>query len=453
MELTPQNDQTAAPTREIFSISQLNRRVRQILETQFPLIWVEGEISNFSRPGSGHWYFTLKDESAQVRCCMFRNRNQTVRMHPEHGQKVLIRARVGLYEGRGDYQLIAEHMEPAGLGDLQRQFELLKQKLANAGLFEGDRKRPLPTIPKHIAVITSPSGAALQDILHVTERRFPIAQVTVIPAIVQGNDSAASLVYSLDLANNHTDADVIIMGRGGGSIEDLWSFNEESVAYAIANSRIPVVSCVGHETDFTISDFVADVRAPTPSAAAEIATPDQESLFLYLDNLSGRFSQNLGNRLSALQQKLNHLRATLEHPGQRLQVNQQRLSFLSQRLAVAMDRKQAHQTQRLERLNGRLLNQNPAARIENIKMQLNRCKSDLTRSAEKIVELRRHRLAAASSLLDSVSPLRTLDRGYSITMVDQKPIKSATEVTPGATLETRLSSGVVVSTVTQIAEP
>src|SRR5690625_2927780 len=256
--------------RDVLSVSQLNRRSKQILETHLPLVWVEGEVSNLSRPSSGHWYFTLKDDQAQVRCAMFRNRNQLVRFNPAQGQQLLLRARVSLYEGRGDYQLIVEHMEEAGFGALQRAFEELKTRLSQEGLFASERKRPLPTLPKHIGVITSPTGAAIRDILSVLKRRFPAVPVTVLPVPVQGKEAAPAIVSALDLANRSELFDVLILARGGGSLEDLWPFNEEAVARAIYASRTPVVSAVGHEVDFSIADFVADVRAPTPSAAAEL---------------------------------------------------------------------------------------------------------------------------------------------------------------------------------------
>src|SRR5690606_31569338 len=248
-------------------VSQLNRRAKQLLETHLPLLWVEGELSNVSQPSSGHWYFTLKDDQAQVRCAMFRNRNMLVRFKPQQGQQVLLRARVSLYEGRGDYQLIAEHMEEAGAGALQRAYEELKQKLAAEGLFSDDLKQPLPSLPRHIGVITSPTGAAIRDILHVLARRFPAIPVTVLPVAVQGKEAAPQIVKAIQLANRADLFDVLILARGGGSLEDLWPFNEEVVARAIHASKLPIVSAVGHEVDFTIADFVADLRAPTPSVA------------------------------------------------------------------------------------------------------------------------------------------------------------------------------------------
>src|SRR5690554_997535 len=264
--------------RDILSVSQLNRRAKQLLETHLPLLWVEGELSNVSQPSSGHWYFTLKDAQAQVRCAMFRNRNQLVRFIPQQGQQVLIRARVSLYEGRGDYQLIAEHLEESGAGALQRAFDELKLKLAAEGLFEQSCKQPLPSLPRHIAVITSPTGAAVRDILSVLKRRFPAIPVTVIPVAVQGKEAAPQIVKAIEQANRSGLFDVLVVGRGGGSLEDLWPFNEEIVARAIFASALPVVSAVGHEVDFTIADFVADLRAATPTAAAELLAPVEHEL-------------------------------------------------------------------------------------------------------------------------------------------------------------------------------
>ena len=260
--------------RQIFTISELNRRVRQLLEINLPMLWVEGEISNFACPSSGHWYLSLKDQSAQVRCAMFRNANQRVKFRPKNGTQVLVRCRAGIYEGKGEYQLIIEHMEEAGFGALQRQFEQLKAKLDAEGLFDNDNKRPIPDSINHIGVVTSPTGAAVKDILSVLKRRFPAIKVSIFPTAVQGEEATDQIVNALADANRCEQIDALIVGRGGGSLEDLWSFNTEPVARAIAASRLPIISAVGHEIDFTIADFVADLRAPTPSAAAELVSPD-----------------------------------------------------------------------------------------------------------------------------------------------------------------------------------
>ena len=265
----------AESIREIFTVSDLNREARELLEGHFPLVWVEGEISNLARPSSGHIYFSLKDEAAQVRCAMFKMRNRLLNFQPENGQQVLARARISLYEARGDFQLIIEHMEETGDGALRRQFELLKHKLFEEGLFDESHKRELPSLPTRLGVITSPSGAAIRDILSVLKRRFPGIPILIYPVPVQGNEAPPAIIDAIKTAGIRKDCDLLILARGGGSLEDLWAFNDESVARAIYHCPIPVVTGIGHEIDFTIADFVADFRAPTPSAAAEYISPDQ----------------------------------------------------------------------------------------------------------------------------------------------------------------------------------
>jgi len=278
--------------RDIYSVSRLNREVRVLLERGFGSVWLEAEISNFAKPSSGHWYFSLKDAAAQVRCCMFRQRNMLCAFAARDGQKVLVRARIGLYEPRGEYQLVIDHMEDSGLGALKRQFEELSAKLAAEGLFAAERKRPLPMIPKRIGVITSPTGAAIRDILHVLARRFAAVPVLIYPVAVQGATAAAEIAAAVRLAGRRAECDVLILARGGGSLEDLWAFNDEALARAIVASPIPVVSGIGHEIDFTIADFAADVRAPTPSAAAEIAVPDGEEWLISLSRLAHRLQRD-----------------------------------------------------------------------------------------------------------------------------------------------------------------
>lgn len=278
MYTTTSKTLTPPPNRDVLSVSQLNRRAKMLLETQLPLLWIEGEISNLSQPSSGHWYFTLKDSAAQIRCAMFKGRNSRVRFAAQHGQQVLVRAKVSLYEGRGDYQLIVEHMEEAGIGALQRAFDELKYKLEQEGLFLEEHKKPLPTQPKRVALITSPTGAAVQDMVSVFARRYPLIDLVILPVAVQGVEAPAQIARAINMACRMRNIEAIIVGRGGGSLEDLWAFNEEVVARAIFASKIPLVSAVGHETDFTIADFVADSRAPTPSAAAELLSPDREEI-------------------------------------------------------------------------------------------------------------------------------------------------------------------------------
>src|SRR3984885_11643629 len=307
MELAENAAYPKRPERDIYSFSRLNREVRVLLERGFGSLWLEAEISNFAKPSSGHWYFSLKDATAQVRCAMFRQRNMLCAFTARDGQKVLVRARIGLYEPRGEYQLIVDHMEDAGLGALKRQFEELSAKLAAEGLFAAERKRPLPMIPKRIGVITSPTGAAIRDILHVLARRFAAVPVLIYPVAVQGATAAAEIAAAVRLAGRRAECDVLILARGGGSLEDLWAFNDEALARAIVASPIPVVSGIGHEIDFTIADFAADVRAPTPSAAAEIAVPDGEEWLASLARLAQRLQRGLRRRVEAQRERLRWL--------------------------------------------------------------------------------------------------------------------------------------------------
>ena len=286
--------------RQIFSVSELNRTVRQLLENSLTLLWVEGEISNFARPGSGHWYMTLKDEKSQVRCAMFKGSNMRVSFEPANGMSVLVRCKAGIYEGRGEYQLVIEHMEEAGFGALQRQFEQLKASLSKEGLFDSSHKREIPSSIHHAGIVTSPTGAAIKDILSVLRRRFPSIAVTIYPTAVQGEQAQSQIVEAITNANDDNRCDVLIVGRGGGSLEDLWSFNEESVARSIHNSRIPIVSAVGHEIDFTIADFVADLRAPTPSAAAELISPDCNKVGIQFRNLELDLAKTIMRRVQNL---------------------------------------------------------------------------------------------------------------------------------------------------------
>ena len=433
---------TSSTDRDVLSVSQLNRKAKQLLETHLPLLWVEGELSNVSQPSSGHWYFTLKDEQAQVRCAMFRNRNMLVRFAPRQGQQVLIRARVSLYEGRGDYQLIVEHMEEAGFGALQRAFEALKLKLANEGLFDDAYKQPLPSLPKHIAVITSPTGAAIRDVLSVLNRRFPAIPVTVIPVAVQGKEAAPQIVRAIDLANRAGLFDVVILARGGGSLEDLWPFNEESVARAIHASELPIVSAVGHEVDFTIADFVADLRAPTPSAAAELLVPDAED---WLETFAGYeilLQEAIERKLQSFKQRLEWLRTRLRHPGERLQQQAQRLDGLELRLVRAVD----HQLLRCHtRLNTLVLRQKPLQprlRINQLNQQVSQHHATLVKNMQRHLRAQQQRLAEAARLLQTVSPLNTLQRGYAIaTDSHHKVITNSSQVEPGDSINARLAEG------------
>lgn len=332
LEIIPHNPEI---TREIYTVSQLNQLAKGLLEEALPLIWLSGEISNLSQPGSGHMYFTLKDEKAQVRCAMFRFRNSLLNFSPKNGMQILARAKVSLYEGRGEFQLIVEHMEEAGDGALRQAFEMLKQRLAAQGLFNTEHKKPLPTFPKTVGIVTSPTGAAIKDIISVLKRRMPLISIIIYPTVVQGNEAAAQIVKAIELANHRQECDLLIAGRGGGSREDLWPFNEETVARAIFNSKLPIVSAVGHEIDYTIADFAADVRAPTPSAAAELVSPQQTDLLqqlqLYYQHLTRQFTVFLQRS----QQQIVWLSKRMQHPKQRLQARAQQVDYLEQRLLQA----------------------------------------------------------------------------------------------------------------------
>jgi exodeoxyribonuclease VII large subunit len=442
------NSTETTPEKRILSVSQLNRTAKQLLETHLAIIWVEGEISNFSRPSSGHWYFTLKDSGAQVRCAMFRNRNMRVRTPPKQGDQVLLRARVSIYEGRGDYQLIAEHMEDAGVGALQRAYEELKQRLHTEGLFEASLKHELPSPPRHLGVITSPTGAAIHDILHVLERRYPSLPVSIFPVAVQGADAAPQIVKALDTANRLSDCDLLIVGRGGGSLEDLWPFNEETVARAIANSRIPIISAVGHEVDVTIADFVADLRAPTPSAAAEVATPDGEGLMRQFAGYESFLEQLLERQLSSKAERLKHLRARLQHPGDKLQNQNQQLDHLEIRLTRAIKNKLQSAKSQFEQLELRSKPLNPQTQIQQQKQRLGLLSQQAKRLILEGLNQNRQKLEQQAALLHSVSPLSTLQRGYSITNNKAgNVIHSSNQVKPGDELTTKLADGVITSLV------
>jgi len=427
----------------VYSVSQLNRAVRTLLEGKFPLIWVEGEISNLTRPASGHMYFSLKDEQAQVRCAMFRNRNMLLRFKPENGMQVKVRARVSLYEGRGEFQLIAEHLEEAGFGALQRAFELLKQKLSEEGLFAEAHKQPLPEFPRRVGVITSATGAALRDILHVLKRRFPLLPVLIYPVPVQGEGAAPAIVQALENASKTLACDILILARGGGSLEDLWAFNEESVARAIYDCSLPVITGIGHETDFSIADFVADQRAPTPSAAAELASPNQGEILNQVISYS-RYLYDLIERVKRQkQQNLEHLRMRLlqQHPQRRMEQLALRIDELEQRLSRGWDTMLRQQQFRLSGLHQSLQLHNPTQRLKQLKADQEKIRLRLDQSITLRLRVAINRLAEASRALDAYSPLATLDRGYALISRDNTLVKSISQVSPGDTVTARLSDG------------
>jgi len=435
------------------SVSELNRRARLLLEQGIARLWVEGEISNLARPASGHVYFSLKDQDAQLRCAWFRQRQRGPTIGLKNGDQVLALGKVSIYEARGDYQLIVEGIEPAGEGVLRRRFELLKKKLEAEGLFARELKRPLPALPRCIGVVTSPTGAALHDILTVLRRRFPAVPVVIYPAAVQGDAAVPELTAAIADAGRRRDCDVLIVGRGGGSLEDLWAFNEEAVARAIRACPIPVVSAVGHEVDVTIADFAADLRAPTPSGAAELVVPDGTQWLRSVDLLRGRLVGQMRRALDDLGQQLDWLgqRLAVSSPLANVRRQGERLAATRRALAGAMKHDLATRRHRLERLQGRLLRHAPAARIQRTNLLLAGLRRRLSGAAADSVERCQHRLALVERSLHAVSPLSTLERGYAIvTDAATGHVLSDSAAAPaGTTISARLFRGSVDATVTR----
>ncbi|MEE9954196.1 exodeoxyribonuclease VII large subunit [Enterobacter quasihormaechei] len=437
----------------IYTVSRLNQTVRLLLEQEMGQVWISGEISNFTQPASGHWYFTLKDDTAQVRCAMFRNSNRRVTFRPQHGQQVLVRANITLYEPRGDYQIIVESMQPAGEGLLQQKYEQLKAMLTAEGLFDQQFKKPLPSPAHCVGVITSKTGAALHDILHVLKRRDPSLPVIIYPTAVQGDDAPGQIVRAIELANARQECDVLIVGRGGGSLEDLWSFNDERVARAIFASLIPVVSAVGHETDVTIADFVADLRAPTPSAAAEVVSRNQQELLRQIQNGQQRLEMAmdyfLANRTRRFTQL--HHRLQQQHPQLRLVRQQTVLERLRQRMNFAIDTQLKRAVSRQQRVTQRLNQQNPQPTIYRAQTRIQQLEYRLAENIRSRLSTTRERFGNAVTHLEAVSPLSTLARGYSVTTAtDGKVLKQTKQVKAGDVLTTRLSDGWVESEVKEI---
>lgn len=431
---------------QVFSVSALNADVRQLLEIHYGNIVVEGEISNFARPASGHWYFTLKDDKAQIRCAMFRGRNIGVRFRPDNGQLVRVTARISLYEGRGDYQLLVGQMEPAGNGGLQQAFEALKRKLQGEGLFNSERKKSLPAHIRHVGVITSATGAAIRDVLSVLARRFPGLRVTILPVPVQGQEAAPAMVRALGIANARSgplhDLDAVLLTRGGGSLEDLWAFNDEQLARAIAASDLPVVSAVGHEVDFTIADFVADLRAATPSAAAELLSPSREEYLSLFRGYAEQFRSLTLRHLRHEAQLLKGLTLRLRDPRRRLQEQAQRLDELEARLRRGLANSSFRSHSSLRELRARLQHQSPANILPQLLRELRHLQGRLVAAMHGTLKQRRQEIASHGHSLQLVSPLATLARGYSISFkADGKVIRSSDELNIGDRVTTRLGKG------------
>jgi exodeoxyribonuclease VII large subunit len=412
--------------RKIYSVTELNRAARFTLENGIGEVWVEGEISRLTRHASGHWYFTLKDAEAAVSCAIFKQNNASVLFEPKDGLKIRVLGQASLYEPRGSYQLIIHKMEEAGKGSLQEQFEKLKAKLAAEGLFDASRKKPLPLLPQKIGVVTSPTGAAVRDIINVLTRRFPNIGILLAPVTVQGDGAAKSIAAAIEYFNTRDDIDLMIVGRGGGSIEDLWAFNEEVVARAIAASRIPVISAVGHEIDFTISDFVADVRAPTPSAAAELAVPVKTELETRMARMAARLSGSLQNQVHVLRERIPGFRQTMVHAlTNNLRQSQQKTDEMSRMLAESLKNAVSVQKQRLPSLQQTMNHQLTAA-----------------------VKERAQNLRRLEVQLRALSPLAVLERGYSLTQTeDGNVVRDTAALKTGDLLRTRFSKGIVLSEV------
>lgn len=430
--------------RTVYAVSELADILRGLLEDSLPSVWVSGEISNFSRPASGHWYFTLKDDRAQLRCAMFKNTNYYVRPQPKDGDAVLVRAKVGIYPARGELQMIVEHLEAAGTGALLRAFEQLKAKLAAEGLFDAALKRPLPAVPRVIGVITSGTGAALQDILNALARRWPLAVVALYPVPVQGSQAPPAIVRALRELPERAPADVILLARGGGSLEDLWAFNDEAVARAIRACPVPVVSGVGHEIDFTIADFAADVRAATPTAAAELVTPDIAERYGRIDSLDIHLIGLVQRRLQLAREQLLQQAGRLQrlHPGRRLQERAQRLDELDQRLRHAMQMRFQVKREALSLHSRRFESAAPLARVLQWQERLRLLADRLQRASHRLLAERAAQMRQAEALLNSLNPSAVLQRGYALAMAaDGRVLHSADELAAGDRVIVRLADG------------
>ena len=436
------------------TVSQLNRQVKALLDQGVGRLWVEGEISNIARPASGHLYFRLKDESAQIGAAFFRSRQRGPTHNFKNGDHVLAYGQVSLYEARGDYQLIVEQIEAAGEGVLQRRYEALKKKLAAEGLFDEERKQAIPALPRRIGVITSPSGAAVRDVLSVLRRRFPFVPVIVYPAAVQGDAAPAELIAALRTAVRRAECDVLILTRGGGSLEDLWAFNDEQLARAIAECPLPVVSAVGHEVDFTIADFVADLRAPTPSGAAELIVPDRGDWLRAMNTIETRIARQCQRLLENKAQALDWLsrRLVTASPAARVARQQDRLRENLGRLVAAMRHDLHVRGRDLSTLNQALMQRSPAVRVQRALSHVGELRQRLTAAGRRRIADADHRLKVTARALNAVSPLATLDRGYAIVTdsVTGKALTRSSQVKKGDDVRARLAQGELLARITGV---
>ena len=430
-------------TQEIISVSEINKRAKSILEENFPFVWIQGEVSNFFSAASGHWYFSLKDETSEIRCAMFTNKNHHITFEPKDGDHLVLNGTLSIFEGRGQYQIIVEHIELAGEGALLKAFEELKKKLQLEGLFDDSIKRQLPAYPKDIAVVTSPDGADIQDIINVLDRRSPFLDLTVVPTLVQGEMAAPLICDALNKVGKLKKVDVVILARGGGSIEDLWAFNNEEVARAIVNCPTPIISAVGHETDFTISDFVSDLRAPTPSIAAEIISQPYSVLIETLEGYQNYISRSVISQIDLQRTQITNLIKRIRHPGDKLREISQKLDYVETALIQNINQEISFKKNGLNLKDLSLQQNSPQNKIKEAKVYLQNASKDLLKALKLEIERKRTVLAEIVTTLQAVSPLSVLSRGYSIisTEPDGKILSSSNQVEIGQTISAILSKG------------
>ena len=429
--------------KRILTVSQLTNLIKGVLEENFERVWVEGELSNLAAPGSGHLYFTLKDAGAQLKCVLFRAAAGSLKFKLKDGMKLVVRGRVSVFAQRGDYQIIVEYLEPQGIGALQLAFLQLKERLAKEGLFAESRKKPIPRLPRRIGIVTSPTGAAIHDILTVLDRRFANLEVLIAPVKVQGEGAAAEIAAAIRDVNRYRDVDVLIVGRGGGSLEDLWAFNEETVARAIADSKIPIISAVGHEVDITIADLAADLRAPTPSAAAELVVTSKSDLSTTVDSLTQRLNRSVAGLFSGYRGRLRAAQSALRDPAMLIGALGQRIDYCQERIETAIQTILERRSDRLNAVSNQLRLQNPRLMVEYGREQLQGLIARRDRSIQRHLDAMHESAARLSSSLDALSPLAVLSRGYAIVnrVADRSVVKNSVMLTVGERLDLRFFKG------------
>ena len=430
-------------TQEIISVSEINKRAKTILEENFPFVWIQGEVSNFFSAASGHWYFSLKDEFSEIRCAMFSNKNSQITFEPKDGDHLILNGTLSIFEGRGQYQIIVEHIELAGEGALLKAFEELKKKLLSEGLFDDSTKKELPSYPKNIVVVTSPDGAVIQDIINVLKRKSPFFNLIIMPTLVQGEKAAPLICEALSKVSNLKNIDLIILARGGGSIEDLWAFNNEEVARTIANCSIPLVSAIGHETDFTISDFVADVRAPTPSIAAEIIGQPYSELRDTLDNYQNYILRSIESLFDSQFKIISNLAKRIRHPGDKLRELNQKVDYLQTAIMQNINQEMSYKKNNLNLTKLSLQQNSPENKLKETKANLQNFSKDLFKILKISIERKNRLLGELVATIQAVSPLSVLARGYSILSIepDGKILSSSNQVKVGQTIFAVLNEG------------